>query len=536
MHVHRPATRVAGTFFALAAIATAACAPVAPAPTTTTTSGSSAPVATAVAPSGPTGKLTVAVAQPLISSMDTGSGNSAQSLQFQWPAFDALTWISSDGKLNPGLAKSWRSVDDKTWEFTLGDYKFQNGRAVEAQDVLDTFTRSADPDKKLVARTIFTGNGFDKWTAPDGKTVRISTTAPNPIVPNVLQLVMILPMKEVNQMGDVEFFRNSPIGTGGYKVVSSDFTTSLKFTSMGKDWVAPRGVPAFKDLEIKILPEVSSRVAALRSGDIDLALALTTDQVPALEQNGFKIFQTGGTSTAHFSLDMFSGPMTNLKVRQAMNYAVDKDAVAKVFYGGKARVDTGQLIGPSVLGYNTTLQPYPFDREKAKQMLAEAGYPTGFTTKLTTLTTATINKDLAQIVADNLRDVGITVQIEVKEAAIWTQDYFGGPERRTGMFAQVINWDQTFEPDSVYRWYSDKIDVAAGRRWEDPEMAKLFSMAQTELDRTKRGTAYQAAAKYIHDQAPVIFGWQVFGSYAGKKNLTVGDPGHADFYYTAKAS
>ncbi|MFN8534159.1 MAG: ABC transporter substrate-binding protein [Dehalococcoidia bacterium] len=535
MHKIYASARLFGALSGVAAIVTAACQPSAPLPSATT-SGSSAPAATVVAPSGPTGKLTVALSQPLLTSMDTGSGNSAQTLGFQWPAFDGLTWISADGKVNPGLAKSWRSVDERTWEFTLGDYKFHNGRAVEAQDVLDTFSRTADPDKKLPGRTIFTGNGFDKWTAPDAKTIRLTTLAPNPIVPNVIQLVMILPMKEVNVVGDVEFFRNKPIGTGAFRVDSADFNSSIKFTAMGKEWVTPRGVPGFQQLEMKIVPDVVGRVAALRTGDVDLATGLTADQVPQIEAAGFKIFQTGGTATAHYSLDMYNGPMTNLKVRQAMNYAVDKESVAKVFYGGRARVDTGQLIGPSVLGYNQSLQPYPYDVAKAKQLMAEAGYANGFTTRLTTLTTSTINKDLAQIIADNLREIGITVNIDVKEAAIWTQAYYGPPEMRAGIFAQVINWDQTFEPDSVYRWYSDKIAVESGRRWEDAEFAKLFTTAQTELDRNKRGTAYQAAAKHLRDQAPVIFGWQVFGVFAGKKTLTIGDPGHADFYIRAKGA
>ncbi|MFN8534176.1 MAG: ABC transporter substrate-binding protein [Dehalococcoidia bacterium] len=525
--------RLFGGLMALATIAAAACQPQAPAPSP---SGGVAPAPATTGPSGPTGKLTVAVASPLITSMDTGSGNSAQTLQFQWPAFDGLTWISADGKINPGLAKEWRAVDAQTWEFKLGDYKFQNGRAVEAQDVVDTYERTRDPDKKLQGRTIFTGNNIDKVLAPDGKTVRITTTAPNPVIPNVVQLLMILPMKEVNVIGDVEFFRNKPIGTGPFRVESADFQSSLKYSAMGKEWVTPRGVPGFQEIEIKIVPDLVARAAALRTGDIDLGLALTPDQIPALEQNGFKIFQTAGTSTAYFNLDMFNGPTTNLKVRQAINYAVDRASIQKVFYGGRARVDSGQLIGPDVLGYNNSIQPIPFDPAKAKALLAEAGYPNGFKINMTMINLSTINKDLAQIVADNLRDVGITAEMQIKEPAIWLQEYYGPPERRPGLWVQVTNWDQTFEPDSVYRWYSDKIAIDSGRRWEDPEFAKLYDVATTELDRTKRGQAYQKAAAYINSQVPVLFGWQVFGVFAGKKTLSLVDPGHADFYIRAKSS
>lgn len=519
-----------GAAMAALALTVTACQPTAPA-----TPGGAVGPGTAAAPTGPTGKLTVAVAQPLITSMDTGSGNSAQTLQFQWPAFDGLTWISSDGKINPGLAREWRSVDERTWEFKLGDYRFQNGRPVDAQDVVETFERTRDPEKRLQGRTIFTGNNIDQVFAVDSKTVRVTTTTPNPVIPNVVQLIMILPMRELNAVGDLEFFRK-PIGTGPFRVESADFGSSIKYRAMGKDFVTPRGVPGFEEIEIKIVPDISARVAALRTGDIDLGLALTPDHVPALEAAGFKIFQTAGTSTAHFSLDLFNGPTTNLKVRQAINYAVDKEAIQKGFYGGRARIDTGQLIGPDVLGYNPSLQPYPFDRARARALLAEAGYPNGFRINMTMINLSTINKDLAQIVSDYLREVGITVDIQIKEAAIWLQDYYGSPERRPGMFVQVINWDQTFEPDSVYRWYSDKIAIDSGRRWDDATFARLYEAAAFELDRTKRGQAYQQAAAYLHSQAPVLFGWQVFGVFAGKKNLVLGDPGHADFYIKARAT
>ncbi|MCL6647834.1 MAG: ABC transporter substrate-binding protein [Chloroflexi bacterium] len=497
--------------------------------------GAAAPGGPTSAPSGPSGKLTVALAQPLITSLDTGTGNDPQTLQFMWPYADGLTWISADGKINPGLARQWRTVNETTWEFSLGDYRFHNGRPVEAQDVVETYARYQDPDKKLPARTIFTGARVTEVTAVDRKTVRVTTAKPAPTIPNLLQLAMVLPMKEVNAAGEVEFFRK-PIGSGPFRVEAGEFNAPLRFVAMGPDFPSPRGTPKIRELEIKIVPEISSRVAALRTGEADLALALVPDNVPQLEQAGFKIFQARGTSTAHFSLDLYNGPTTNLKVRQALNYAVDKEVIARVFYGGRARVDTAQLIGPDVLGYNPALQPYPYDPAKAKQLLAEAGYPNGLRLPMTMINLATINKDLAQIVADQLKQVGVEIDIQIKETAIWLQDYYGPPERRPGLFVQVINWDQTFEPDSVYRWYSSDVPVENGRRWLDEAFDRQYQAARSELDRARRGQLYQEAARLIREGAVAIFGWQVFGVFAGKKNLEVGQPGHADFYVTATFS
>ncbi|MFN8534827.1 MAG: ABC transporter substrate-binding protein [Dehalococcoidia bacterium] len=473
------------------------------------------------------------MAQPLITSLDTGFGNDRQTLIFMWPYADGLTWISADGKVNPGLAKEWRSINDTTWEFKLGDYKFHNGRAVDSQDVVDTFARYQDPDKKLPARVIISGAGITGVTATDGKTVRITTSKPNPTIPNIVQLAMILPMKEVNAQGEVEFFRK-PIGSGPFKVEAGEFSSALKFTAVAPDFPTPRGAPKIKDLEIRIVPEISSRLAALRTGEVDIAMALVPDNVQTLESNNLKVFQIQGSSTAHFSIDTFNGPTTNLKVRQALNYAVDKETIAKVFYGGRARVDTAQMIGPDVLGFNSSLKAYAYDPARAKALLAEGGYPNGFKINMTVINLSTINKDLAQIVADQLKAVGVEVEIQMKETAIWLQDFYGPPERRPGLFIQVTNWDQTFEPDSVYRWYSSDTTVDGGRRWVDDTFDRQYQAAHAEMDRTKRGQLYQAAAKTISENAVSLFGWQVFAIFGGKKNLELGDPSHADFFAKAK--
>ncbi|MCS7002075.1 MAG: ABC transporter substrate-binding protein [Dehalococcoidia bacterium] len=483
----------------------------------------------ATGPTGPSGKLTVAVAAPLITSLDTGFGNDAQTLQFMWPAFDGLTWLSADGKINPGLAREWRSVDERTWEFRLGDYRFHNGRPVEAQDVVDTFARYRDPEKRLPNRTVFTGSGVEQVVAVDNKTVRIITQRAAPTVPNIIQLSMILPMRELNQMGEQAFFAR-PIGTGPFRVESVNFQGSIVYRAMGTDHPSPRGTPNFQELEIRIVPEVSSRIAALRTGEIDLAMALPIDQAGPLESAGFRIFTTNGTSTINYNLDTTTGPTADLRVRRAINYAVDKDTILRVFYGGRGRVDTGQLIGPSVLGFNQSLTPYPFDRDQARRLLAEAGYGNGFRIRLTTVQLATVNRDLAQIIADQLRDVGITVDIEVKETALWLQDFYGTPDRRPGMFVQPINWDQTFEPDAVYRWFSSDVGLDAGRRWQNEQFDRLYQAARVELNRERRGQLYSQAAAFLRDQAPVLFGWQINGVFAGKREITAGQPAHANFF------
>ena len=448
--------------------------------------------------------------------MDPGKGNSGQTLQYFWPAFDGLTWMDDAGKLQPGLAKDWKNPDPTTWQFTLGDYKFHNGRAVEAQDVVDSYARYRDPQKKLSTAAAFVS--VDKIEAPDTRTIKVTTKAPDPTLPNILSLAMVLPMKEVTQQGEDAFFAK-PIGTGPYQVQQADWNTALKFSAVGGGFVSPRGAPAVQDIEVRFLPDAAARTAALQAGDVDAISPVTADAAATLEKAGFKTAETPGTSTVHFLLDPNNGPTKDLRVRQAINYALDKQGIVQQLYGGKARVD-GQLIGPGCLGYNADLKPYAYDVAKAKQLLSDAGFSNGMTLPLTVLTISSGGKDIGQVVAAQLAQVGIKTDMKVEEPALWLTEYYGPADKRTGLWVEFINWDQTYEPNSVWRWYTSDLPSNAGRRWEDATFDKMYQQAKTTFDRDKRGQMYQEAGKYLFDQAPVLFLWQNYTLGSMKKNIT----------------
>src|SRR5579872_3713885 len=177
-NTERHVSRRAFLVLAAMAVAGSACGPAAQAPATSGTAPAAAPPTTVApaagsatsapasaaqtaAPASPaqtaapaasggaiSGKIGIAEQSPTIKTFDPGLANSTQTAHFFWPVFDALTWISADGKLKPALAQSWKNVDPKTWEFTLGDFKFHNGRPVQAQDVVDSYARYRDPAKK----------------------------------------------------------------------------------------------------------------------------------------------------------------------------------------------------------------------------------------------------------------------------------------------------------------------------------------------------------------------------------------------------
>jgi peptide/nickel transport system substrate-binding protein len=493
------------------------------------TTGGAAPAT--VAPAGPSGKLVVGDSAPIITIYDPGLANDSGTLRFFFPAFDGLTWLDTKGQSRPGLAKEWKAPSSTVWEFTLGDYKFQNGRAVTVDDVIGTFERYRDPAKKLRAATVFAA--VDKIEAIPPNGVRITLKSPDPTFPAILSTAMIMPMQEVNQQGEEAFFKK-PIGSGPFKVEQADFPNGLKFSAMGADFPTSRSVPNIKDLEIRFIPDTTARIAGLRTGDLDVALRIPGDQAATVDAAGLKVFRDLQERAVSFLLDPTNGPTKDVRVRQAINYAVDKDTILKAYYLGNGSVD-GQLLAPYVLGYNPDVKPYPFDQAKAKALLAEAGYPNGFETKYTCTNTTSSPQALCVIIADQLKQVGITGEIQVLDIASWANDFFAGRERRPGIWAQAVNWDQTFEANAIWRWYSSDIAVTGGRRYDDEEFDKLYQAAKATIDPVQRAAAYQKAGVRLHDTAPVLFGWQDTDTHASKKDVTFFTKSwFADFYTGVK--
>jgi peptide/nickel transport system substrate-binding protein len=483
------------------------------------------------APTGPTGTLTVADVAPIITTYDPGLANDSGTLRFFFPAFDALTWLDKDGRTRPGLAREWKTLNETTWEFTLGEYQFHHRRAVTVEDVLGTYTRYRDPAKALRAAAAFAT--VDQVRAAGPKTVQLTTKVPDPTLPAMLSTAMVLPMAELNQQGESEFFKR-PLGSGPFRVEQADFQSALRFVAMGTDFPGSRGVPNFREVVVRFVPDVATRIAAIQTGEVDLALRLPSDSQRPLENAGFKVVRDLNERAVSFLLDPVNGPTRDVRVRQAINYAVDKETILKGYYGGYGRVDS-QLLAPNVLGYNPDLKPYPYDGAKAKQLLAEAGYPNGYETRITCINTPSAPRDLCVIIADQLREVGIRAEIVVLDVAAWAADFFGPPERRPGIWAQAVNWDQTFEANAIWRWYSSDIPANAGRRYFDEEFDRLYQEAKRTFDRDKRAERYRLAGLRLHETAPVLFGWQDADMHASKKDISVFTKGwFADFYLTAR--
>lgn len=285
--------------------------------------------------------------------------------------FDTLIqrdWANG-GELIPGLATSWEQIDDNTVEFKLRpDVTWQDGSPFTANDVKFTFDRTIDGDARLAANGRY---GLTAVEVVDDLTVRLITDGPSG---TLLVLLSdpgseIVPAAYFEEVG-YEAFQQMPIGTGPYRVTEFVPDTRIMFEANENYW---GGAPAAATVEVVGIPEVSTRVAALLNGEIDMAMDLPPDQVGTVEAGGdFVISSVSPLNTNIFAIVGANPPLDKKEIRQAMNLSIDRQAIVEQLLGGFG-------VWPS--GLQSTLDPLyieqpqlPYDPDRARELLAEAGY------------------------------------------------------------------------------------------------------------------------------------------------------------------
>jgi peptide/nickel transport system substrate-binding protein len=342
----------------------------------------------------------------------------------------------------PYLAESWtKSADGLTYEFKLRkDVKFHDGTPLTAKDYAFTFMRAIDPATKspTAGQTLV---GLKSAEAVDDYTLRLNMSMPNSVLIDSLSntcYLQPLPQAAVEKMGDD--FGRSPIGTGpfkfkewvtGEKIVlerNPDFNWGPAFTH--------GSAPYIETLEFRIIPEYATRVAALESGDVDLADVETKD-VKRIEDLGkYQVYKSiSPGSGVHVEMNSTRPPFDELRVRQALNYAVDRKAIVQAVSNGLGVPLYGPLT-PSTMGYwpGAEYVGYPYDPAKAKALLTEAGYKPnasgimekdGKSLSFTLLTYGTQGKT-GEILQQQFKDIGVEVKLQNVEYGVLFQTLAGG--------------------------------------------------------------------------------------------------------------
>lgn len=329
---------------------------------------------------------------------------------YTWSAiFDGLTYVNDRGQTEPALAFSWQAVSPTVWRFALRPgVKFSNGEVFDAEAVAATVRYLTGPGRDIgvsVAREV---EDVVDVRAVDPLTVEIVTDKANPFLPQGMSTVRIVAPQQWARLGP-EGFARDPVGTGPFKVERWD-PARVTLAAFRESWRAPK----IDRLVILQLADLSARVQGIQAGQVDIAVAVGPDDAQAVESVGARVVVKPGHNVfgVSFINTKEGSPFKDKRVRQALNYAVDAQAAIDGLLAGSTRRPS-QPATPNAFGYNPDLKPYPYDPEKAKRLLAEAGFANGFRFTLQLVVGGTAGDGpIMQQAALDLAKVGVQMDIQ----------------------------------------------------------------------------------------------------------------------------
>ncbi len=420
--------------------------------------------------------------------------------------YDTLTQVQQDGSVAPGLAVSWESVSPTRWIFQLRpNVRFQNGEPFTAEAVSASieFLKTEEGSRLYTASEV---QNIAAVEALDPLTVAIESVLPDPILDRRANLLWIVPPVALRDRG-IESFAQEPIGTGPFRLAEWGSTSgAAKFEAFPDSWRAPAEV---ETLTIYLMQDLVTRVQALRSGQVDVAEQLGIDDVELLPGEQFQIFQRVNPTVIGLAFRVIgneSSPVADQKVRQALNLAIDRDMIVSQLYRGSA-VAAGQGAAYMVNGYNPGVEPWPYDPDRAREMLEEAGYDFSRELKIQ-VSAVTGNVDLVyQVVAQNLQAIGVQVELRAIPYANWLTSFLTNDWGDVDAFS--LGWDNGAYFDAV-RAETYSGCYKAQPFFCAPETQPLFDAISVEMNPDRRREKLQNLMAVMHEIAPAM--WLVTGS------------------------
>lgn len=470
-------------------------------------------------------KDTIVVAQGADpKSLDPHGSNDQPSSRINKQIYNTLIESNEDMELVPALAKEWEPVDETTWKFVLEEgVKFHNGEELKASDVKFTFDRMKDADE--VAHIV---EPVSEVVVEDDYTVLIKTEEPfAPILSHLAHTAAsILNEKAVTEAGDK--YHNEPVGTGPYKFVSQDAGDKVTLERYDDYF---RGPAKTQTLVFRNIPEGTNRAIGLETGEVDIAYDIEAIDKDTIEDHeDLKLIEEPYLSTAYIGFNTKKEPFDKLEVRKALNHAINVEEIIDMVLEGSGTIATGP-INDKVAQYNKDLKPYEYDPEKAKKMLADAGYPDGFETTIWT-NDSPVRAKIAEIVQANLKEIGVEVKIEEVEWGSYLDRTAAGEH---DMF--ILGWvTVTADADyGLYALYHSSQHGSAGNRtfYDNTKVDELLDKGRTSSDEDERLAAYTEAQEIIVDEAPQLFLYfdtQNAGVQATVEGFRLHPAGHHSLY------
>lgn len=426
--------------------------------------------------------------------------------------FDTLVRLADNGRdFVPELAESWRVVDATTWQFKLRrGVKFHNGEDFNAEAVKFTLDSTLDAGRNTRQRPTYAA--FKEVRVDDASTVSFITHKPYAITLTQIQSLMIMPPGYVKRVGWEEFGRK-PVGTGPFKL--RDWQKDVRVVLEAHDgyW---KGKPKVRTLAFKPIPEDASRIAALQRGEVDIIDALPYDRIREIEGSpGLRISQRQGEQI-YIGLDTIRfEPFKKREVRQALNHAINADAIVKSLLLGYGVRLNGPFF-PVTPGYDASLAPYPYDPDRAKRMLAQAGYPNGFDVEFALspgLQGIAKGQEVGEAIAGQLARVGVRAKIDIHESAAMFSNYAA---KKFQMY--MFPWKSS--PESGRHLETLLHSKTRGYYYQNPDADRLLEAYFSALDAKKRQDVGRELLVFLREDAPWIFLYQQQDLFGVRKNVS----------------
>jgi peptide/nickel transport system substrate-binding protein len=427
---------------------------------------------------------------------------------------ETLVRLQPNGAIGPGLARQFsQSSDGKTYTFELRpDVEFHDGSHLDAEAAAMSLRRFLDPSLRVSMRAPFDSNLVDSISPTDPQTLRITLKDRSRLFLQKLAATELAIVSPGHARAFPDTFNDEPIGTGPYRFKERRKGESIVLERFDRYW-GPRAT--YPNIQFRIVPEVATRESLLLANQVELIINPPLSDLPALQKNpALKVLQTPTARSTFIAMDLTlpgGTPLAIKKVRQALNYAIDRDGIIRnVLFGAATPLDAP--MATSLVGYSR-VGGYSYDTNHARQLLLEGGtpqlqlrlmHPAGRSMQETLMT------QVAQAIAGNLHDVGVEVELIGSDWASFLAA-INVPEDKGTAHMHLFNWapallDASQQMTQFLRSQWPPAGLATSHYW-NPKVELLVSEAAREADDQRRQDEYAEAQRIVWDDAPWVFLW-----------------------------
>ena len=461
---------------------------------------------------------------PALSTLSPSFDPDSYSLKSQ--VYDSLIHYDLDGNMVPGLATSWKQLDEKTYEFKLrSGVKFHDGSPFDASDV--KFTLDSVTDPATGSGTGWVLSSIASTEVKDARTVIVRTHEPDGMLLSRLTMFGLISSGRYVQKVGLEKALKHPVGTGPF--VFSAHSPGEEYLLKRNTAYWRKGIPAYSELQIKILPE-RRWADRLLAGEIDLVPYLSGSKENLLAGSDSAEIQKRLVLQSPWVFLKNQGPLADVRVRKALNHAIDRKALIQSAENGNGE-PLASLGLKGSYGANETLKPYEYDLRQARKLMLEAGYGDGFTLEAIT---SDVAEHVARTVKEQLATISVELELEVVSRPKWAErvvvgKVMGNPYEGDMAFNMVDN------PIYTMAFHAGLFLSSAGlfSLLSDPDYDRIYEAAMKKAIPEEHEQALQELDSYVHENALMLFTYQQIRTMGVSKQIRVpGVPmnGHVDFF------